>query len=147
MLTLKTVMCGSIIHKHEDSGKCVSKRDDSYVTLTDECAGDKNIFCYDSVSRFIKLQDEEDDCVTIVSNNLVLRDCNEVNDNMKWVYTEDSLIRKTSSTICWDFSIESNIMKVAGGGDQEFFFQLMKSGGKKSKVQIVLRKLNSVTLE
>ena len=114
-LKLKTVMCGLI--RHKNTGKCVTEfaeQDYSrYITLTDDCAGDRNIFCYDSVSRFIKLQDEEDACVTIESNNLVLRKCNEVNDNMKWVYTEDSLIRSTSSTTCWAFNTESNIMKVA----------------------------------
>ena len=125
-LTLKTVMCGLV--RHKDTGTCVSKKDDSYLTLTD-CVGDRNIFCYDSVSRFIKLQDE-DACATIESNKVVLRDCNQ-EENMKWVYTERGNIKKTSESACWslDDNPVPNIVTF-GSCQQLFYFQLMDFGGK-----------------
>ena len=132
-LTLQNVTCGLI--RHKDTGKCVSKRDDSYLTLTDDCVGDRNIFCYDSVSRFIKLQDDENACVTIESNNLALRDCNGDDNKMKWFYTEGGLIknkREPNSYLCWQYR-NQQMSAFVSECDEEFYFQMTKSGGKEGQ--------------
>ena len=115
--------------RHKDSGKCVSKKDDSHLTLTD-CVGDRKIFCYDSGSRFVKLQDDENTCVTIESNNLVLRKCNE-GENMKWLYTEGGFIKKDADTsLCWQYSDSDDCMIVDSKKETEkFYFHFIKSEG------------------
>ena len=137
-LTLQNVTCGLI--RHQDTGKCVTEfgeQDNTrYLTLTDDCVGDKNIFCYDSVSRFIKLQDDEDACVTIESNNLVLRNCNGDDNNMKWFYTEGGSIKSkmaNDSYPCWQYKDQQMKAYVSKTCDKKFYFQMKINGGRKGK--------------
>ncbi|KAL5247671.1 hypothetical protein ACHWQZ_G019528 [Mnemiopsis leidyi] len=130
-LTMKNITCGVI--RHKNTGNCVTvpgKGDEPrYLSLTDDCTEDKNIFCYDSESRFVRLQDDTDTniCVTKYSNNLLLENCSD-GKNVNWIYLEDGTIKSGSNPVSfWEFDSQSNVRN-SSGCKQEFYFQLMKYG-------------------
>ena len=124
-------VCGLV--RLMSSALCVSVEEDNRkLILTSSCEEDRKIFCYNSTSRFIKLQGDEHNCVTKADKTLRLTPCSSEESTLSWVFTEDGEIKKepTTNNKCWiqDNSDEGTNL-VVGSCDKKFDFQLTRGPG------------------
>ncbi|XP_063680021.1 uncharacterized protein LOC134815417 [Bolinopsis microptera] len=131
-LNLTYEMCGMI--RPIGSNQCVTvpgNRDDTLI-LTSDCAV-RNVFCYNSTSRFIKPKDDDKDCVASEDNRLLLKTCEDL-ELMKWLYSIEPMIKQSEK--CWKQSASTNAnakdIGVVAECDEECHFQLIKSSGDKT---------------
>ena len=128
-LTSENEMCGRI--RIINSNQCVTvlnepdESDGQIFSLT-KCDEGK-IFCYNSATRFIKLQDNEMQCVAVEDDTLRLKACKyerKVWGYMSWGYMwRDTL---ENGSVCWKSnSDQKNVKLVVGKLCQEFDFQLI----------------------
>ena len=121
-LSLKTKKCGVI--RHITSKQCVTAQNKTLV-FSNDCYRDKEILCYNSVSRHITLWDE---CVQVESNKkLHVVSCNDTLEQSQWVFAGNGTLELEGSQICW-MRDNSNVLTL-GDCNQQFDFQAIRSSG------------------
>ena len=128
-------MCGLI--RAIGSNQCVTAPGNRNATLmlSSGCA-EKNVFCYNSTSRFITRKNDDKDCVALAAksddNRLLLKTCGNL-DLMKWLYSREPMIKLSQSGKCWKQFASTNANAKDIGAvaecDEEFHFQPIKSSG------------------
>ena len=123
-------MCGRI--RTNDSNQCVTvlneaEESDKIFNLINCDEG--KIFCYNSTTRFIKLQHDEGQCVAVVRNRLRLKACRQYQgqiwNDMTWGYMwQDEL--QLMEKPCLIGNLDQNSLGAAGTC-QKFDFQLIKA--------------------
>ena len=134
-LTSENGICGRI--RPIDSNQCVTvlnKTDESDQIFTLINCEEGKIFCYNSTTRFIKLQDDERQCVTVEDNTPRLTACRKypVNtrnwNDISWGYMwKDDLKLMSSPQSCWKLASDQKSLSTGSGACSQFDFQLIKS--------------------
>ena len=122
-------MCGQIRPLNSGQNQCVTVKKNKDLDLTNNCDEKHEIFCYNSTSKFLKLQGNDTECVTGVQHILHLMPCDDGDQKKKWTYRWTAVMAGLRNA-CWKLNtVDPTKIEIGPSCTHEFDFQLTTGPG------------------